>query len=321
MSKLQRIYKMLATSRGQIPYAIFRNLTRFGLTKWMPDKLYIEIMYRLAMGKKLDLSNPLTYNEKLQWLKLYDRNPDYVMMVDKYRVRKYIAGKIGKEHLIPLIGVWQRAEDIDFDKLPNQFVLKCNHDSGSIVICTDKNKFDKKLAIRKLSKALKTSGYWYGREWPYKNVLPCVIAEKYMFDDSGVELKDYKFLCFNGKHRCTLTGTERFKESGVKITFFDLDWNKLPFEQHDPASKEDIPKPVNYDEMKKFAEILSKDIPYARIDFYEVSGKTYFGEITFYPGSGILEFTPESWDRTLGDWLKLPPKDSLYSSDSSDWGK
>ena len=307
MNKRSKVWKLLTTQRSRLPYVIFSRLTRLGLTKWIPDAMYLRIMYRLAMGKKLNLGNPLTYNEKLQWLKLYDRNPAYTMMVDKYRVREYIAGKIGEDHLIPLLGVWERAEDIDFDHLPDQFVLKCNHDSGSVIVCKDKSKLDRRAVVDKLRRALIPSRYyWIGREWPYKDVPPRVIAEKYMIDDSGVELKDYKFLCFNGKHRCTLTGTERFNKDGVKITFFDLDWNKLPFEQHDPASKEDIPKPVNYEEMRKFAEILSQDIPYARIDFYEVSEKTYFGEITFYPGSGILEFTPESWDRTLGDWIQLP---------------
>ena len=306
MSKLTTAYKLFMARKGQIPYAIFRNLTYLGLTRWIPDEPYIKIMYRLAMGKKLNLDNPLTYNEKLQWLKLYDRNPDYVMMVDKYRVRDYIAEKIGSEHLIPLLGVWKRADDIDFDSLPNQFVLKCNHDSGSVIICTDKSKFDKKSAVRKLARALKGSGYWYGREWPYKDVPPRVIAEKYMVDDSGVELKDYKFMCFNGRHLCTFTVTERFSKEGLKVTFFDKNWQKMPFERHYPASNQEIQKPKHYCDMVRWAELLSKNIPFARIDFYEAEGKVFLGEITFFPGNGTEEFTPESWDRILGDWLQLP---------------
>lgn len=308
MSKLATAYKMFMTHKGQIPYAIFRNLTHLGLTRWIPDEPYIKIMYHLAMGKKLNLDNPLTYNEKLQWLKLYDRNPDYVIMVDKYRARDYVASKIGAEHLIPLLGVWERAEDIDFESLPNQFVLKCNHDSGSIVICTDKSKLDRQFTIAKLRCALKTSGYWHGREWPYKDVSPRVIAEKYMVDDSGTELRDYKFMCFNGEHRCTFTVTERFTSEKLKVTFFDKDWNKMPFERHYPMSKKEILKPKSYDDMVRWAELLSKDIPFARIDFYEVGGIAYFGEITLYPGNGTEEFSPEEWDRTLGDWLQLPVK-------------
>ena len=306
MKKLSTAYKLFTTHIDQVPYAIFRNFRCLGLTNWMSDRLYIKIMFRLAMGRTLNLDTPLTYNEKLQWLKLYDRKPEYTMMVDKYHVRDYIAEKMGSEHLIPLLGVWERAEDIDFDSLPNQFVLKCNHDSGSVVICTNKDKLDRKATIKKLSKALATSGYWHGREWPYKDVPRRVIAEKYMVDDSGVELKDYKFMCFNGRHLCTFTVTERFTKDGMKVTFFDKNWQKMPFERHYPASSQEIQKPKHYCDMVRWAELLSKNIPFARIDFYEADGKVYFGEITFFPGNGTEEFTPESWDRTLGDWLQLP---------------
>lgn len=308
MSKLATAYKLFMTNKEQIPYAIFRNLTSIGLTRWIPDEAYIRIMYRLAMGRKLDLDNPLTYNEKLQWLKLYDRKPDYVMMVDKYKVREYIASKIGAEYLIPLLGVWEHAGDIDFDILPDQFVLKCNHDSGSVIICRDKNKLNIPITVAKLRRALKRSGYWFGREWPYKDVPPRIIAEKYMVDYSGTELKDYKFMCFNGRHLCTFTVTERFSEEGMKVTFFDKDWEKMPFERHYPTSTKNIQKPRHYDDMVRWAELLSKDMPFARIDFYETKERPYFGEITLYPGNGTEEFTPEEWDRTLGDWLQLPPK-------------
>lgn len=308
MSKIKKAWDLLTTRRERIPYAIFSNLTHMGLTKWIPDRQYLQIMYRLAMDKKLNLDNPLTYNEKLQWLKLYDRNPAYTMMVDKYRVREYVAEKIGEEHLMPLFCVWKRTEDIDFDSLPNQFVLKCTHDSGSVIVCKDKAKLDKKVAIAKLNRSLKKSYFWIGREWPYKDVPPRIIAEKYMVDDSGTELKDYKFMCFNGRHLCTFTVTERFSKEGMKVTFFDKDWKKMPFERHYPASTQNIQKPRHYDDMVRWAELLSKDIPFVRIDFYETNERPYFGEITLYPGNGTEEFTPEEWDRTLGDWLQLPPK-------------
>ena len=307
MNKMAKAPLLQTKHVRRIPYVIFSKLTHLGLTGWIPDKPYLKIMYHLNMGKKLNLDNPLTYNEKLQWLKLYDRNPAYTMMVDKYRVREYVAEKIGADHLIPLLGVWERAEDIDFDSLPDQFVLKCNHDSGSVIVCKDKSKLDKMGAVDKLRRALIPSKYyWIGREWPYKNVQPCVIAEKYMADDSGVELKDYKFMCFNGRHLCTFTVTERFTKEGMKVTFFDKNWQKMPFERHYPASSQEIQKPKHYCDMVHWAELLSKNIPFARIDFYEADGKVYFGEITFFPGNGTEEFTPESWDRTLGDWLQLP---------------
>ena len=256
------------------------------------------------MGYKLNLDTPQTFNEKLQWLKLYDRNPDYTKMVDKYEVRKYIKEKIGEEYLIPLIDVYDKFDDIDFDKLPNQFVIKCTHDSGGLVICKDKNNLHVKAAKKKINKFMKRNYYKVHREWPYKNVKPRIIIEKYMEDTKAKELVDYKFMCFDGEPKLSFTCSERYN-NGLKVTFFDLDWNKLPFERHYPSSNKKIIKPINYDLMLKFSKILSDDIPFVRVDWYEINGKLYFGELTFYPGSGYEEFTPSKYDKIIGDFIKL----------------
>ncbi|MCM1047898.1 MAG: glycosyl transferase [Clostridiales bacterium] len=274
---------------------------------WMPDEQYLKIKYYINFGKKLDISNPQTFNEKLQWLKIHDRNPLYTVLVDKYAVRKYIKEKLGEEYLIPLVGgPWKNANDINFDKLPDQFVLKCTHDSGGIIICRDKESLNRKAAVKKLNKALKKNFYYGNREWVYKNVKRQIIAEKYMQNDLSDELIDYKLMCFNSQVKCSFTCTERRKSSGLKVTFFDTDWKRLPFERHYPASSEEIKKPKNYEEMIRIAENLSVGMSFVRIDFYEIHGKIYFGEFTFYPGSGSEEFSPDSWDLELGNWIKIP---------------
>jgi len=259
------------------------------------------------MGKALNLDNPQTFNEKLQWLKLHDHNPLYTTLVDKYEVKQYIKEKLGEEYVIPIIGgPWTSVDDINFNELPNQFVLKCTHDSGGIVICRDKTKLDVEAAKKKLKKALKTKFYYGSREWPYKNVKPRIIAEKYMENESTDELIDYKLMCFNAKVKAIFTCSERFSDGGMKVTFFDTDWKKLPFERHYPVSSVDIEKPKTYEEMIKIAEKLSTNMSFVRIDFYEIQNKIYFGEFTFYPGSGFEEFNPEIWDLKLGNWIMLP---------------
>lgn len=275
------------------------------LSRIFPDKTYLSLKYKYKMGCFLNLNNPQTFNEKLQWLKLYDRKPEYTTMVDKYAVKKYVADIIGEEYIIPTLGVWNHFDEIDFDKLPNKFVLKCTHDSGGLVICKDKDKLDLKVARQKIEKPLKQNYYWSGREWPYKDVKPRIIAEPYMEDSKAHELIDYKFMCFNGKVRCSFTCSERFSKDGLKVTFFDKDWNVMPFERHYHVSKNPPKKPINYDKMIQFSEQLSKGIPFVRVDFYEINGQLYFGELTFYPGGGFEEFTPEEWDYKLGDFLKL----------------
>lgn len=297
---MSKLYNFITNKRLRFSY-----LTAMGLTHWMSDERFLKKEYYLAMGKTLNLNTPKTFNEKLQWLKLYNREPQYTMMVDKYAVKQYVASKIGSQYIIPTLGVWNHFDEIDFDELPNQFVLKCTHDSGGIVICKDKLKLDKRAAKQKLEYYLKRKYYYVHREWPYKNVKPRIIAEKYMSNDNGEDLNDYKLMCFNGQVKATFVCSDRFSEDGLKVTFYDTNWKRMPFERHYPASKTDIARPKTYDEMLILAEKLAFQIPFVRVDFYEVHGRVYFGELTFFPGSGYEEFTPEEWDKKLGDWINL----------------
>lgn len=270
---------------------------------------YIGGLFYSRVGYELDIENPQTYNEKLQWLKLYDKNPLYTTLVDKYEVKKYISNIIGEQYVIPTLGVWDRVADIDFDNLPNQFVLKCTHDSGGVVICKDKSQFNKAKAKRLLNKHLRRNYYYMGFEWPYKNVTPRIIAEKFMEDAKTKELRDYKFFCFKGEVKALFIATERQKVGeDVKFDFFDADFNHLPFKQgHENASL--CPsKPICFEEMKTLASSLSRDLPQVRIDFYEVNGRIYFGEFTFFHHGGWTKFEPKEWDFVFGEWIKLPEK-------------
>lgn len=278
----------------------------YGLTNFIPDELYLRRMFKATLHKELDLNNPQTFNEKLQWLKLHDRRPEYTNMVDKSTVKEYVGKTIGEQYLIQTLGVWEQFDDIDFNILPNSFVLKCTHDSGGVIVVRNKNEFDKNIARKILSKSLKRNFFYYGREWPYKNVPPRIIAEDLLEDSDSIGLNDYKLMCFNGKVQCSFVCTQRFSTEGMRITFFDREWNVLPFERHYKKSAVEIQKPKNYEKMLDLAEKLSKGIPFVRVDFYEVSGRIYFGELTFFPGSGFEEFTPECWDKILGDWIELP---------------
>lgn len=272
----------------------------------IPDKLMLKCLYKERMSKELNLENPQTFNQKLQWLKLYGRRPEYTMMVDKYAVRQYIADTIGEEYLIPLLGVWDDPNGIDFDALPNQFALKCNHNSGlGMCICKDKSQLDIESVKRGLRKGLKQDYYLTGREWPYKNVPRKIIAEKYIENASG-ELQDYKLMCFDGKVKCSFVCSDRFSKDGLHVTFFDRKWNVMPFERHYPCVRKGMPKPLNYDNMIQLAEKLATGVPFVRVDLYNVNGKIYFGELTFFPGGGFEEFTPEEWDYKLGQWIELP---------------
>lgn len=274
----------------------FNYLTEMGLFNHLSDEEFLKKKYKVLMGKELNLNPPVTFNEKLQWLKIHDHNPLYTTMVDKYAAKDYVANIIGKEHIIPTLGVWDRFDEIDFEQLPNEFVLKCTHDSGGLVICPDKNKLDRNAAKRKIEKCLKRNYYWSGREWPYKDVKPRIIAEKYMTDGTNKEIMDYKMMCFNGKHKASFVCSNRFSKEGLKVTFYDTNWKRMPFERHYPASKVEIEKPRTYDEMVELAEKLSMKIPFVRVDFYEILGKIYFGELTFSPGSGFEEFSPNEWE-------------------------
>ncbi len=271
---------------------------------WMNDELYLRLLYFLRVGKILHLNPPRTFNEKLQWLKLYDRHSEYTKMVDKAAAKEYVAGIIGKEYIIPTLGVWDEFEDIDFDALPNQFVLKCTHDSGGLIVCNNKEKLDIEKAKKKINKSLRKNYFHGTREYPYKNVKPHVLVEKYM-EDENEELQDYKLMCFNGKVKCSFVCSERFSSDGLKVTFFDRNWIKMPFYRKYPNSKVTIFKPHSYDKMVELAEKIAQKIanPFIRIDFYNIKGQIYFGEITFYPGSGMEPFYPAKWDRIFGDWI------------------
>lgn len=290
---------------------VFKFFDNRHLLDWMDDERYLKLAFRAKMGYPLNLENPRTFSEKIQWLKLYDRKPLYTQLVDKYAVRQYIAEKIGEEHLIPLVGgPWKSVEEIDFDALPEQFVLKCNHDSGGLVVCRDKSSLDRETVKQKLDQHLKANYYMSSREWPYKDVKPCIIAEKYMVDESGVELKDYKWYCFNGTPRFLLITTDRAEaDVPTKYTYFDMDYHVLPFYNSGPHADKPIPKPETFDQMKRLAEILSAEMAHLRVDLYDINGKVYFGELTFYDSSGMAKFDPPEWDETIGSWLKLPEKE------------
>lgn len=275
----------------------------------LPDKAYLKLRYRTMFGKKLDLKNPKTYNEKIQWMKLYDRDPRYNQLVDKYEVRPFVDERIGEGHLIPVLGVWARFEDIDFDALPDQFVLKCTHDSGSFYICRDKSKIDRAALKKHFDAALRDNQYWGGREWAYKDVRGRIIAEQFMIDDSGTGLKDYKFFCFGGEVKALMIATERGEGGdGVRMNFFDRDFNPLPFRRGHENAQVAPAKPDGYDEMIALAEKLAEGFRHVRVDLYNINGKIYFGEMTFYPACGFVPFTPEEWDYTFGSWLDLTDK-------------
>lgn len=286
-----------------------RGIMRFarkGFFNWMSDENFLKMAYWCTIGKKLDLKQPKTYTEKLQWMKLYNRDPMYTKLVDKYEVRKYIKDKLGEKYLFPLLGVWDSFEEIDFSKLPNQFVLKTTHDSGSVVICKNKADIDLKKAQKKLSHSLKHDYYLENREWPYKNVKRRIIAEKFMVDESGTELKDYKFFCFDGQVKALFVATDRGYDT--KFDFYDRDFKHLDIKNgHENATKI-INRPKEYDKMVAVAEKLSKGIPHVRVDLYNINGKIYFGEMTFFHWSGFVKFEPEIWDETFGEWLRLPEK-------------
>ena len=238
---------------------------------------------------------------------LFNRKPEYTTMVDKYAAKEFVANLIGEEYIIPTLGVWDSFDEIDFDALPNQFVLKCTHDSGGLVICRDKRTLDITSARNKIEHFLKRNFYRVHREWPYKNVKPRIIAEQYMEDTETAELRDYKFFCFNGEAKAMFIATERQKEGEeVKFDYFDMDFNHLPIRQRHPNAKVPPQKPYCFDEMRALAEKLSIGFPEVRIDFYEVNRKIYFGEFTFFHFGGIVPFEPEEWDLKFGEWIKLP---------------
>ena len=290
----------------RIPRRFWKKLTKTKLYDYIPDKWAVSIKYRNHFLKKLDLKNPQTFNEKLQWLKLYDRRPEYTAMVDKYRAKDYVSSIIGEAYIIPTLGVWKSFDEIDFDALPEQFVLKCNHGSGDAVICTDKASFDIESARKKLTDALRRDYYLVSREWPYKNVERRIIAEQYLEDSETHDARDYKFFCFDGQVKCFKVDLDRF--TGRHANWYDTEGKILPYGTlgAEPVYDREVRLPEKLDEMMALAEKLSAGLPFLRVDFYYVNGKIYSGELTFYPASGLKPFTDMQWDRIMGGWLKLP---------------
>ena len=273
----------------------------------LSDKAYIKIAYRANLGKKIDLKNPKSFNEKIQWLKLNDRKPIYTTMVDKYEAKKYVSKLIGEEYIIENYGVWESFSDIDFEKLPEQFVLKCTHDSGGLVICRDKSKLDIEKAEKKINSCLKNNYFYSGREWPYKDVKPRIIAEKYMVDESGDGLRDYKFFCFDGEPKFLYISEGLENHLTARISFLNIDWSFESFSRSDYKPFEVLPqKPEKYDEMLEICRKLTKGTSFLRCDLYEADGKVYFSELTFSPCSGLTPFNPMSADDELGKYIKLP---------------
>ena len=280
-----------------------------GWLNWVPDSLYLKVLYRVIMGRKLNLKNPKEYNEKLQWLKLNDRKPEYSTMVDKYEVRGYIEDLLGDKYLIPCLGIYDSVDDIDIDALPDRFVLKCTHDSGSVEICKDKSSFDIEGARHRLSQAMRRNYYATYREWPYKYVKPRIIAEGYLEGDGG-DLKDYKVMCFNGEAKIVEVHENRFVEGKVHTqTFYDREWNIVPLTQVETVTV-DRPgeRPRQLDEILRLSELIAKDMYHARIDWYIEGDKIYFGEITFFDGSGFESFSTPEMEMMLGDMINLPEK-------------
>lgn len=275
------------------------------LLRIIPDKAYIQIKYFYRFHKFANLKTPKTYNEKLQWVKLYDRKPLYTKLCDKYEVKEYVKSIIGDQYIIPTLGVYNSFEEIDFNSLPKQFVLKCTHDSGGLVIVNNINQLNYEEAKEKINSSLKNNYYYHSREWPYKNIKPRIIAEKFMEDSSG-DLKDYKYFCFDGEVKALYVASERQnKNVETKFDFFDDDFNHLPFVNSHPNSEKIIEKPNNFEEMKDIARKLSKGFKHIRIDLYSINNKVYFGEMTFFHMSGFQPFRPEKWDYIFGDWFKL----------------
>lgn len=281
-------------------------LIDIGILKWISDEKYVKRMYKKKLNKDLNLDNPVTFNEKLQWLKLYNRKPEQTKMVDKCDVKEYVSNIIGKEYIIPTLGVWDKFSDIDFDKLPDKFVLKCTHDSGGLLICKDKSKLNLKKEKLRFDLIMKRNYYYRCREWPYKNVKPRIIAEPYLEDKEYGELRDYKFFVFSGKVKSMFIASNRQGDGDTYFDFFDENFNHLEVTNGHPNAPQMPEKPKNFEKMIELAERIGKDEPQIRIDFYEVDGKVYFGEITFFHWSGMVAFDPEEWDKTFGEYIKLP---------------
>lgn len=294
------------------PGRILTGLASRGLMNWLPNRPYLKLVFRHTVGYPLNLEKPTTFNEKMQWLKLNYQTKQQVILADKVAVRSFVEEKIGADHLIPSIGVYDRVEDIPWEKLPNRFVLKCNHASTANIVCTDKSKLDIGDAKRKLRRWMGQSWYWYGREWPYKHIKPRILAEEFIDDGHQTGLVDYKFFCFDGQPRALFVARDRqSQDEETKFDFYDLDWNWLPIINGHPNAKEPMERPAALEEMIRLSKVLSAGFPHVRVDWYCIKDKVLFGEMTFYHFSGFTPFVPSSWDKTFGEWLTLPTEPQL----------
>lgn len=305
MGKIKSALELFRSNRGEFMASLVKTFA-FLYT----DMAYLSKMFKYRIGYPIDWNNPKSYSEKLQWLKIYDRNPQYTQLIDKYEVKKYVEMKIGGEFVAKLLGVWDSPDQIDYDSLPDKFVLKTTHGGGNcgVIICKDKYKLDKEHTRQVLNSSMKYDLYRDSREWPYKNVKRRIIAEEYLEDAATQELRDYKFFCFDGKAKALFVATERQTRKEPFFNFFDEDYNSLDFKQGHPRAEIPPVKPSKFEEMKVLAEKLSQGLPHVRVDLYEANDKVYFGELTFYHFGGMVKFSPEEWDYKFGSWLNLPSK-------------
>lgn len=273
-----------------------------------PDKLYLKILFRLRCGRKLDLKNPQSFNEKCQWLKLYNRRPEYITMVDKYAVKEYVSNIIGSKYVIPALGVWNSFDDIDFDELPEQFVLKCTHNSGASVVVKDKSLMDKEKARKVLEQGLKYNYYKFKREWPYKDCPPRIVAERYIDSLGNSSSVEYKLTCMDGQAMVITVCTGPAHSAERCNDNFSRDWKRQDWYASHPPVGGDIHRPAQMDEIIRLSEKLSEGIPQVRVDWYLDNGNIYFGEFTFFTMGGFAIFTPAEWDYKLGEWIPLPEK-------------
>ena len=288
------------------PYYRTRVLIKLGYYDSLSDEEFLKKVFPKYMGYPLDLENPKTFSEKLQWLKVNYREPIQTVMVDKHEAKHFISQRVGDQYIIPTLAVWDSVEDIDFDALPNQFVLKCTHDSGGIVICKDKSSLDREAAKAKLRASLKRDYSKIAREWAYQNVPRRIIAEEYISELGNDDLLDYKMYSFHGEPKLTVVCSDRFSKTGTRMNFYDINWEPMGIHfGHYPPLSTEFPKPATYEEMKRLTAELSKDCPFLRVDFYEIKGRLYIGELTFFPGAGLEQFCPMTKDYELGEWLHL----------------
>lgn len=299
---MNKIIKFLTNNESR-----FRYLSKMGFYNHMPDDKYIKKKYKAIFNKKLDLDNPQTFNEKLQWLKINNRKDIYTTMVDKYKVKEYISAQVGEKYVVPTLGIYDKFDDIEFDKLPNQFVIKCTHDSGGIIICNDKSKLDRVNAKKIITKSLKRNFYLIGREWPYKNVKPRIIIEPLLHNKNGDGLIEFNMFCFNGIPKIIMVCYGDKKKNRYN-DFYDENFKRIKMGITYKYSDQQMQKPSNYYDMIKISKIISKDIPFLRVDFYLVDNEIKLGELTFFHWSGFGKFYPQEYDYKFGQLLDINTK-------------